>query len=134
MEKEAEVWIGLVGVKPVADCDLLDGAAGAYVNMLAWANCATELRAKATDACGDYKLEVTEFDDVEPFSLRVRQHEVAKELLDLAKEVEATRNVRFGTFHLWDAEQEWRVAAQARWDAMPEEIRKLRPILNPENM
>ena len=67
-----EVWIGLVGVQPLAGRRFFKDAAGAYVNVLAWAANASEYRARVRQALKQDGLKVEEIEEAESFKSRVR--------------------------------------------------------------
>ena len=54
-------------------------------------------------AAAHYKMTVMGIQDLEPLKERLRKHTVEKELLDKAKEAEATGYLRFGTFYTYPA-------------------------------
>lgn len=66
--EDAIVWIGLVGVVPLNDCELLSPEEGAYVNFLTLARSDSEYRAKVIGALSDYQLTLLEFENVRPLS------------------------------------------------------------------
>ncbi len=45
--KTKELWIGLVEVRPLEGCEVLEDAKGAFVNIVTWASNATEIKQKA---------------------------------------------------------------------------------------
>lgn len=95
------VWVGLVGVtpQPGATKVLSAAAKGAFVNALAYAADEAEYKTAVEQALGGLGLTPYEFEDVETFSERISKWEVDEALRDLADEVVATGDVRFGTFH-----------------------------------
>ena len=93
------VWIGLVGVGCLPGGDPLHGRQGAYVNTLAWASSAADFKAKVRAGLADRGLFPFEFEDVEPFELRIQSHSPDEELCDLANEVRTVGGTRFGKFY-----------------------------------
>jgi hypothetical protein len=100
IDSTREVWIGLVGVLPSADCLILSKEIkGAYVNILALAANLSEYQAEIQKALNHYKLTLLEIKDAESLSLRRTKFTVSDDLLRLSDEVKQTGNVRLGTFH-----------------------------------
>lgn len=100
MEETKEVWIGLLGIKPLPGNDLLSpGALGAYVQTLAWASSQNEYLAEIGKALKDYGFSLEEYNDLEPIAVRSRKMQLEDPILKLASEVRATKNVRFGIFN-----------------------------------
>ena len=98
-DEGAIVWIGLVGVVPRSDCELLSPEEGAYVNFLTLASSDSEYRAKVIGALSDYQLELLEFENVRPWS---ESDGSSEDILAIAAELEENRNpqhVRYATFH-----------------------------------
>lgn len=97
---KSRVWIAEVGVFTLPGCSTLSpGVKGAYVSALACAETEAEFRARCTEALEQYHLVPFEFSDVEPLEVRCRTHSPIVEILELADEVEATHEVRFGSFY-----------------------------------
>ena len=93
-----EVWAGLLGVVPREGCTLLTGNDGAYVHVLTFARNEEEYRTKVGAAMNHYCLDITEMEDVVPFS----QLAASAELNALAEELESSHNmkhVRMLTLH-----------------------------------
>ncbi len=101
---DPQVWIGLVGALAAPDCEILDDAPGAYVNMLVWASSEREFMRSVSCACEDYRLRAFEFRDVEPFGKRSAEHQTSAEIRRLADEARRTEGIRFGTFHMWTSD------------------------------
>lgn len=67
-----EAWIGLVKIIPVSDHPMiLDGAPGAFSNVVALARDESEYRRLIAEAFGESGLEVVAFEDVEPLAQRL---------------------------------------------------------------
>jgi hypothetical protein len=102
-----EVWIGLVGIRPKQGCDILSNEAkGAYVNILAWVGNYSEYCAEIEKAVSFYSCELTEIEDPEPLTMRIKKNSVDNELVRLSEEVRTTGKVRFGTFHEFNNNEE----------------------------
>jgi signal transduction histidine kinase len=86
-------------VAPREECELLEDAEGAYVNVLTLATNEMECRTKVGTAMNDYRIEVVAIEDVFLFSDALN---VSAELTTIAEELEESQNlkhVRFSTFH-----------------------------------
>jgi hypothetical protein len=97
-----EVWIGLVTVRPRRSRDLLNGAAIAYVNVLAVADCAKGFERHVFQVMRYLDLSVEAIEDSEPLRVRMKTYAVGKDLLRLAREVSETGLPRCGTFFACD--------------------------------
>jgi len=97
------VWIAEVGVYVSEGCTTLSpGAKGAYVSTLAYAETETEFRTLAEGALASLGLIPFEFTDIEPFELRRLNYNMSTEIMDLAEEVQISKEVRFGIFHTYN--------------------------------
>lgn len=96
-----ELWIGLVEVKPVPNRrDALDGAAGAFVNIVTWASDSKSFRAKAEKVAATYDLYVVEVENAEPVSARKSKFSLDEEIEGLIGRADSNRDyILFGTFH-----------------------------------
>jgi len=96
------IWIGLAKVSSIPGANLLDGAKGAYVNILAIASTSSEFKAKAKKAVEDLGLNFNQIEDIEIFSERIKNYELTGIIKNLAKEVNKTKELRFGNFHTFN--------------------------------
>jgi hypothetical protein len=64
MNTKKEIWIGMAEVRPFEDSKLLEGASGAFVNVLTWAATEDEFRAKARTLMDHLHLDLTEIEHV----------------------------------------------------------------------
>ena len=94
-----DVWIGVVGVRPLPGNTRLEGAEGAYVNALALVSNGADYELVVTRALRELEFSVFEFDDVETFADRVEKATIEEGLEELATVVRGTGRVQFGTFH-----------------------------------
>ena len=95
------LWIGIFGVTGSPANPYLEGAQGAYVNVLAPAADEAAFRS-AVAAEGDaLGLEIDEGVFCEPLQAHRRSHAVDPDLLALADEALATGRVQFGPFDPW---------------------------------
>jgi hypothetical protein len=94
------VRIGLVGVRKLAGCQILEETNGAFVNVLTVALSVEEFAMEVQHCATELLLFVDEIEDAELFEDRIAKHEVAEELKDLSDKAEHhPSGVFFGTFH-----------------------------------
>lgn len=93
------LWIGIAEVRPTDECDLqeLEGAAGAFVTVLALAETREEFEAAVESELDLHGLEIVTFEDAE---LLYERLDSSAELLELAFEAASSRELRlqFNTF------------------------------------
>ncbi len=95
---DREIWIGLVTIVPMPDCELLTHDKGAFVNILTYASDEEEYRVKVKHAMAYYRLCVTAIEELRC----VAEGGLSDEgLIQIAKELKEAppHHVRFGTFH-----------------------------------
>lgn len=102
MTYQRQVFIGMAHVlaNPLTG-DVLDGAKGAYVNILGFVVDEAEFIAEAMHVLNTIGLNMVDIEDVEPFSARLDKYEVDEKLLDLAKHVADLHQVMFGSFYTY---------------------------------
>lgn len=103
-----EVWIALVGVKPQPANDLLEGAKGAFVNILAFVSSETEYVESIKRVLEAMNFDVFQIENIEPIKIRQSRVVVEKYLCELADQVENTGEAAFGTFHTFENERDQR--------------------------
>jgi hypothetical protein len=100
------IWIGLVGVTPLAGNTCLEGAKGAYVNAIAQADTVEQYKEAVTASLEDLALCPFEFEDMEPFTARAAREQLEEHLLALAEEARQSAAVQFGNFHTYSEADE----------------------------
>lgn len=98
----SEVWIGLVGVVPLEGNVCLEGAKGAYVNVLAFVSTAQEYQQAVTQAVREIRLFAFEFDEIERFEDRSDREPLDESLSVLADETRRSGQVGFHEFHCFE--------------------------------
>src|SRR6267378_5531428 len=94
------VRIGLVGVRKLAGCQILEETNGAFVNVLTVALSVEEFEMKVQHCATELLLFFDEIEDAELFEARIVKHEVAEKLKDLSDQPEHhPSGAFFGTFH-----------------------------------
>ena len=95
-------WIGLLHVSTLSRDGILGDVSGAYVNVLALVENSDEFIEKVKEATNELGLEFIGIDDSEPLSERMKKFKINDELVRISKEVIASNELRFGTFHTYD--------------------------------
>jgi hypothetical protein len=99
-----EIWIGLVEVRPLEGCDMLEEAKGAYVNVVMWVANADAFKHRAESISSELRLFVVDVKGPEPVAERRRREgDFEEEIEDMIlRAQEHPTDVVFGTFHLWE--------------------------------
>jgi len=97
-----EVWIGLAHVKPNPGNDLLDGARGAFVPVLALASCVEEFTSKVMGLLRKYNFRIPEIEDIEPLKIRLARGPVDSAIVKLASSISEDNNVAFSSFETYE--------------------------------
>lgn len=98
---QPELWIGLVEMRPQDRKSY--GAAGAFVDILTWANNPAEFRSKAEAIAATLDLYVVGVEKEQPLSARLANAVPSEELEDMISRAEGNPNaIIWGTFHRWD--------------------------------
>ncbi len=99
MDRETQLWIGLVHLKPLKR-DGLEGSAGAYTNIITWACDSASFQKKAETIAATMDLYVVEIEDEEPVSQRFTDSILGEELEDMRARAEFNPDaIVYGTFH-----------------------------------
>lgn len=97
-------WIGLAHVKPRQGNDLLDGAAGAFVPVVALADNETVFASSAATLLNAYKFDVITIEDIEMLDRR-RQHNVVENaVVELAKNLTLEDPIALSEFEVYERE------------------------------
>lgn len=79
-----EIWVGLVEVRPLEGCEILDDAKGAFINVVMWATSSEHYRNKAESTVAEMKLFVVDIERPEPvIARREREGDFDEELEDM---------------------------------------------------
>jgi hypothetical protein len=108
---EKRTWIGLAHVKPWPGNNMLEGAIGAFVNVLALAVDTSDFISVATDRLNDYEFYVVGIEDVQVFEERLEECEkrpdgcyVDSEIVELAACLSVDEPVSLSTFDAYENE------------------------------
>jgi nitrate reductase assembly molybdenum cofactor insertion protein NarJ len=102
IEKQKQIWIGLVGVRSLPESEILKETAGAYVNVLTWASDRTEFQKKARQLMDHLHLMLDTIENPEPLSNRGSISDLEDNIADIAARVQENPNaIMYGTFHTW---------------------------------
>jgi hypothetical protein len=96
-----EAWIGLAHVTPREGNDMLQGAAGAFVPVLAWVRHKDEFSIKAISYLSMYEFDVLEIEDIEPCISRFLKYEVSDEIKTLANSLSDDNPILLLTFEVY---------------------------------
>ncbi len=101
-----QIWIAFAEVRPLPGCKLLEEAKGAYVHVMAWADTAEQFQKMARLRAADLSLEIVEFQDTQPWSIRNSADELRGEFFEMQTRISTdVRSVSFGRFHAWLKDQ-----------------------------
>jgi hypothetical protein len=102
MNIENNIWIGLAQVSSKSVNGLLGSSKGAYVNVLALASNSNDFTEKVIKAIKELELDFVQIEDVELFSERIESYEINDNIINLAIEVNKSKELRFGNFHTFE--------------------------------
>ena len=102
--KSKQLWIGLVDVRPLEGCNILEGARGAFVNIVTWASNAAEFKQKASLVFRELDLCVAGIENSEPVEVRRgREGSFEETMEDIISRAETNPNaIIYSTFHLFE--------------------------------
>lgn len=102
-----QLWIGLAEVRPLAECNLLEGARGAYVHVMAWATTADEFRAAVVERATELHLVLVDLRETEPWTIRSSGDDpIREEFFEMADRANThVGSITFGRFHAWFQDQ-----------------------------
>jgi hypothetical protein len=95
---QLELWIGLVELKPLDRKAY--GAAGAFTNIVTWANNLESFRRKAEVIAETIEMYVADIDGAEPLAARGTKFSITEDIDDMVSRAESNPNaIVYGTFH-----------------------------------
>ena len=102
-----EIWIGLVEVRPLEGCEILEGAKGAFINVVMSAASSEDYRSKSESTAAEMKLFVVDIERLEPvMARRNREGDFNEEFEDMiSRAADYPDEIVLGTFHLYDKDQ-----------------------------
>jgi hypothetical protein len=98
-----EIWFGLADVKSTdKNADVLDGAKGAFVNILALASSESDYNFLVSEVLKEYGLDLLSIEDVNPLKiLQLQGREFADELVGLKSLLSEENLVQFDEFQVY---------------------------------
>jgi hypothetical protein len=99
-----EPWIGLAHVRPLPGNDLLEGAIGAFVTVVALARSEDDFVSQASYKLQSYEFEIVEIEDIEPWKVRIEHFPVDEHIQGLVRSLGSDNRVLLGTFHEYENE------------------------------
>ena len=99
-----EIWIGLLEVRPLEGCEILDDAKGAFINIVMWATSSEDYKSKSESTAAGMKLFVVDIERAEPvIARRKREGDFGEELEDMiSRSEDHPDEIVLGTFHLYN--------------------------------
>ncbi len=101
---EKQPWIGLAHVRPRQENELLEGAIGAFVPIVALAMGIDDFISMATTLVNSYGFDVVVIEDIQPLEERLKNSEVEEGVIRLAEGLSETEPIAFDTFQAYDNE------------------------------
>jgi hypothetical protein len=96
--RQVELWIGLVELKPLNRQAY--GAAGAFTNIVTWANDPEGFRRKAEVIAATINMYVADVEGAEPLAQRAETRIMTEEIDDMVLRAESNPDaIVYGTFH-----------------------------------
>ena len=99
-----KAWIGLVEVEAEPDHDVLDGAKGAYVNVVALSDDESGFRNLVRSTMNEYNLKVREISDLGPTEERISRGDLVPELHALVERLSSQSPIQFDEFQAYGDE------------------------------
>lgn len=97
------IWIGTLHVTPKSGNDLLEGAIGAFVPILAFADSEQDFASKAQALMQAYEFNVLEILDVELFNERRKHSEISEGIVSTAQRLCNSEPIAPCTFQGYDS-------------------------------
>ena len=99
-----KAWIGLVEVEAEPGQDVLDGAKGAYVNVVALADDESGFRSLVRSTMNEYSLKVREISDIGPTEERICRNDRVLERYALVERLSIQFPIQFDEFQAYGDE------------------------------
>ena len=96
-------WIGMAHVRPREGNELLDGALGAFVQVLALAENEDDFIKQGADLFSEYEFDVLEWVHVQNFEERKASSDVEKSLVMHAMQLSADNPIYLDEFQAYDS-------------------------------
>jgi peptidase E len=93
-----QAWIGLAHVKPTRSNDLLEGAIGAFVPVVALSVTQEDFVSQVTSALQSWGFTVVELEDIEPWRSRIRRFPVDEHVQGLVRRLGPDNPIEFSVF------------------------------------
>ena len=100
-----KAWIGLVEVEAEPGHDVLDGAKGAYVNVVALADDESGFRNLVRSTMNEYNLKVRGISDLGPTEVRISRGDLVPELHALVERLSSQSPIQFDEFQAYGDEK-----------------------------
>jgi len=97
-------WIGLAHVKPTDSNELLEGALGAFVAVVALSMTQEDFVSQVTSALQASEFIVLEIEDIEPWLSRSRRYPVDEHIQSLVRGLAPDNPIEFSTFQAYESD------------------------------
>ena len=99
-----KAWIGLIEVEAEPGHDVLDGAKGAYVNVVALADDESGFRNLVRSTMNEYNLKAREISDLGPTEERISRGDLVPDLHALVERLSIQSPIQFDEFQAYGDE------------------------------
>lgn len=104
--KNEEFWKGLVEVRQREDIKYLGDVPGGFVNVVSYAKTSQDFRRKVSRALDELGLDLVDLDDIQILSQEIAVETASEEILTMIDTVRRLDSVAFGTFFVYDEEND----------------------------
>ncbi len=98
-------WIGLCEVRPLPGNDSLEGAIGAFVNVVALGESEEDFKRCVLSTMKEYDFEVIAMNDIGTVEEREQREDLIPELSALAQSLTEEYPIQFDEFQAYEAEE-----------------------------
>jgi hypothetical protein len=100
--RQPEVWIGLVEIRALPDCEILISSSGAFVYVLTTAVNCEMFQNRAEELMAALHVQIVGLSEIEPVREKRQRNGLSDELQAISKEVQSNPAfIRYSTFHTW---------------------------------
>src|SRR5438128_12354509 len=100
--KDSDIWVGIFGVAPHSDREVLQGAEGAYVNIIGFAYDRQNFIEKASAKMNAIGFYVFEYEDVATFEERRLANSLGPDFTAMRHSLNRDEPIKFGSFYSFD--------------------------------
>lgn len=100
--EDSKIWVGLFGVTPKSNLNLLNGSSGAYVNILGPANNRDDFLSKVSEKLDEHGFYLIEKEDIDTIENRRFLNKLGQEVQTLRNLLGNRNSILLGTFYMYD--------------------------------